>query len=152
MSKYLHDWQSQKYKILIKTVFKAGGSYRDDRTSSSNSREDGWLSASAAISWPTKLMSSSHRRIKVTCFSWLLSVADEAHSDSSARLALRSQLLCSSWCHLNLFPAGLYGVDKNPSNPATSDALQKKNKKNSEKWGYSYEDGLPSWWHWFTFQ
>lgn len=25
---------SQKYKILIKTVFKAGGSYRDDRTSS----------------------------------------------------------------------------------------------------------------------
>lgn len=60
---------SQKYKILIKTVFKAGGSYWDDRTSSSNSREDGWLTVSAAISWPTKLMSSSHRRIKVTCFS-----------------------------------------------------------------------------------
>lgn len=28
--------------------------------------------------------------------------------------ALRSQLLCSSWCHLNLVPAGLSGVDKTP--------------------------------------
>lgn len=83
---------SQKYKILIKTVFKAGGSYRDDRTSSGDLPEDGWLSASAGISWLTKLMSSGHGCIEVTCFSscsWWLMQPTQTH---------QKDLLCALSC------------------------------------------------------
>lgn len=61
--------------------------------------------------------------------------------------ALRSQLLCSSWCHLNLVPAGLSGVDKTPlpdNTPPSSGPPQEK-----KRGACCYEDGLPSRWHWF---
>lgn len=70
-----------------------------------------------------------------------------SHPDQQDLLcsALLSQLLCSSWCHLNLVPAGLSGVDK--TYPPFAGVLPKK----KEKRGCCYEDGLSSWWHRFPF-
>lgn len=64
--------------------------------------------------------------------------------------ALRSQLLCSSWCHLNLVPAGLSGVDKTPL--PTTPRLHWSSAGKKKRGSWCYEDGLPSRWHWFPFR
>lgn len=56
------------------------------------------------------------------CSPWLTRPTSTLISKTCS--ALRSQLLCSSWCHLNLVPAGLSGVDK--TSPPSTGLLQKK--------------------------
>lgn len=100
----------------------AASGRRDVSTSCDASWEDTWLSASAA-SGLTNLISSCWWHIEMACFAGCSPRLTRPTYTLISKTCptLRSQLLCSSWCHLNLVPAGLSGVDKTiPPSPLVS--------------------------------
>lgn len=105
---------------------------RDVSTSCDASWEDTWLSASAA-SGLTNLISSCWWHIEMACFAGCSPRLTRSTYTLISKTCptLRSQLLCSSWCHLNLVPAGLSGVDKTfPPSPLVSHTKTHTQKKN----------------------